>query len=315
MRVLFSAALLGLAWFAALNLAASAAAWLLAPRVLRRPASDAWALALALRLLPPALSTLFVLLLFLPAHIALEPPKNEQETFGLLLVVLAACGVGVLGRSLYRTFIVGVNAACVRHALRRIPARGESDACEIEGFPGISLAGVFRTRILVGSAARRALTRAELDLAIAHERAHRVSRDNLKRCVMFCAPDFFGLSARAQRIEAHWRAGAECVADLHAVAGDERRAETLASALIKVARLRTNPGAPLAAPVWSTFHDPALLDVRVRRLLSGRPGRVRPSSTGSSIAAVTAGGIVAAWMLAAPVLVHRVTEVFVAYLP
>jgi hypothetical protein len=144
-----------------------------------------------------------------------------------------------------------------------------------------------------------------------------VSLDNLKRCAMACAPDVLGWSAAGRRLEAEWRALAECQADLRAVNGDARRAVHLASALIKVARLGLRPAPAIESGVWSTFHDPPLLETRVRQLTGDPPER--PVGQGFRALAVavcaTAGAAVLAWASNAAFGIHRVTEALVAVLP
>ena len=139
---------------------------------------------------------------------------------------------------------------------------------ELKGLRGISLAGIWQPKIFIGPEALAALTPAELDLAIAHEIAHRRSNDNLKRFAMCCAPDFFGWTSVARRLEQQWQAEAECDADAHAVRGDDGRAIALASALVKVARLERVGGLRAASPAFSAFHVPTLLELRVRRLVA-----------------------------------------------
>ena len=273
MRVWLSLALLGLAWFAVVNLIATVPAWLSARVLLRNRRADADLVAIV-RLAPSILAAIFVVLLFVPGHLWLEPTDSD-ESFGRFLVALTLISGAMLLRSVWRALALGAIAARARNALaqngsalRPIAEGGRTDAYELKGFSGLSLAGIFKAHILVGSRVRRALTTHELDLAIAHEHAHRSSRDNLTRCAMFCAPDLFGWLGTARALEGRWRAEAECRADSAAVAGDERRAVVLASALLKVARLGVEQN-PLSSPAWSTFHEPALLEARVRRLLSG----------------------------------------------
>src|SRR5262249_19691951 len=143
------------------------------------------------------------------------------------------------------------------------------DAFEVGELPGVSLAGILRPRILIGSATLAALTSDELDVAISHEVAHRRSRDNFKRFLIFCAPYVLGWLPAARWLEDGWQAEAECLADALAVGGDEMRAVVLASALVKVARLTRPASVPLASVAWSAFHVPTLLELRIRRLVSG----------------------------------------------
>ena len=319
MRVLLTISLLGLAWFAAVNLAASAIAWAAGRTIVRRgwqPPSD-WLL--FIRLFPACVATLFATIVFLPAHFRFEPSESD-ESFGRLLLTLFVLALAVICRAAARAAAVAAAALRTSRAIATLPgpiaAGSVGGAYEVEQFAGLSLAGVFRTWILVGADARRVLTRDELDVALAHEHAHRASWDNIKRCAMFCAPDFFGWTSMARALEQRWRAEAECRADSRAVAGDERRAVHLASALVKVARLAGNERSRLVSPVWSTFHEPMLLEARVRRLVSGEALGAPSARLTRSI--VFTSVLALAWLGFSPVAaqqIHRATEALVHLLP
>jgi beta-lactamase regulating signal transducer with metallopeptidase domain len=314
-RLVVSSVLLGLVWFAAANALASLTAWGAGAVLLRRREPVRAAFVLALRLFPAVASSLFVLAVFLPTHWRLEPLESD-ESFGFVLAIIATSSVFVLARSFYRAVRSGLAgrrfALLVRQAAKLI----EGDTFELGAFDGVSLAGIWRPTILVGAGARAALTRDELDLAISHEIAHRQSRDNLKRFLMFGAPDFFGWTSVARQLEARWQAEAECEADAQAVRGDDSRAVVLASALVKVAKLRasTHP----ALPVWmsSAFHVPTLLELRVRRLVSGascRPlSRTRLTFSGALVGLVLSASL---WLLEVSETLHAVTEAMVTHLP
>ncbi len=319
MRLLLSLALLGLAWFTAVNIIATAFAWLWGRALLQRKERPGADLLAVVRLAPSVVATLFVLAVFLPGHVWFEPSESD-ESFGVLVMTFALGGLVLVLRSMHRLAAVArvarrAKAAVAIEASPLVAAGGTAEAYELREFRGLSLAGVFRPRILVGARVRRALTPDELDLAISHELAHRSSRDNVKRCAMFCAPDLFGCLPLAHALELRWRAETECRADSRAVAGDERRAVLLASALVKVARLAGQPG-PLSSAVWSTFHEPALLETRIRRLVSGA-ALVSPSR---QVTVPLALGISVALALVASSLggaadIHRVTEALVGLLP
>ena len=313
-----TALVLSLAWFAAANAAASVGAWALvhlldARRLARRPG-----LLLGLRLMPAAVSMLFVSTIFLPAHWRFEP-RGVDESFGIGIYALALAGVLVLLRS-------GRRMAAVAHAgwglracaaLPRIASHdaGTTEVYEVQGLVGVSLAGVVRPRILVGPAVRRILTAAEFDAAVAHEMAHHAARDNVKRFAIFCAPDFFGESAAARRLEEQWRAAAEWQADAHAVRGDECRAVNLASALVKVAQIATTAPARLTSPAWSTLHEPPLLEIRVRRLIGGSapPAGTAPKGWLAIAIGLVAMAVVLGSLAAADL--HRITETAAHLLP
>lgn len=313
MRIVLSSVLLAVFWFAVTNLVASAIAWLAASAILRE--RHGASILLAVRLMPAAASGLFVLAIFLPAHWVFEPPTSD-ERFGVTIGVLAALGAILLGRSTWRAVRVLVRDLQVMSAARQAAMPLATGAYEIDGVHGVSLAGVLRPTILVGSATVEALTPAELDAAIAHEVAHRRSGDNLKRFLIHCAPDVFGWTAAARRVEELWQAESECRADAEAVHGDERRAVVLASALVKVARLTRRPGAIAPSPAWSAFHVPSLLETRVARLVSGRFETSRGfRRLGGGIAAASVGIPAAVWVFNLSHSLHVLTETLVTRLP
>ena len=316
MRLLLSSVLLGLAWFAAVNAAASLVAWVIG-RFLRKRAEPLGAgVVLAVRLFPAAVSSVFVAAVFLPTHWRLEPADSE-ESFGFVLGVLAATGLCLTIRAAWRAAQSGLSGHRFAVVLRRAAHPAGGEVLELGGLPGVSLAGIWRPRIVVGSSARVALTPAELDLAIAHEVAHRRSRDNLKRFLMYAAPDVFGWTAVAQQLEDRWQVEAECEADGDAVRGDGDRAVVLASALVKVARLTTGAGFHPVAPAWtsSAFHVPTLFELRVRRLLAGAPPPVTTRMLGRSSAMVSMSFAAGLWLAGFPDTLHSVTEVLVTRLP
>jgi beta-lactamase regulating signal transducer with metallopeptidase domain len=307
-----SAIWLGLAWFTAVNIAATLVVGggvaILARRGLSRQAP---ARLLALRLAPGLVAALFTTLVFLPVHWVFEPADADEQV-GWILRGLALLAVFLCARSIWRA------TAALRRSVRIQSLAATTfvqNGREIYGSPvlhGISLAGVVRTRVMVGAAARACLSDAELDAAIAHERAHERSRDNLKRFAMFCAPDILGLTAAGRRLEAAWRAAAEREADVRAVAGSPARATDLASALIKVARLGQGADGRPLSPVWSAFHEPPLLEARVKSLLAvpAIPGARRRSraAVGPLVVALPLTWLAGYWL-------HLVTEALVRWLP
>jgi hypothetical protein len=286
----------------------------------RRPGSIGASWLLMARLLPAAVSSFFVLAVFLPAHWRFEPADSD-ESFGVVLGTAAALGLwlvlGAAGRAM-RAGLAGHRfATLVRRAARREAGDG-FESFVLDGLPGVSLAGIWRPSILIGSQARAALTPSELDLAISHEIAHRRSRDNLKRFLMFCSPDFFAWTAVARQLEERWQAEAECEADANAVRGDGHRAVVLATALVKVARLGCVGNLHPISPAWmsSAFHVPTLLEMRVRRLVSGCA--VPPAAAGTagwSGMALSAGIAAGVWLLGFSDALHQITEAMVTRLP
>jgi len=309
MSVWISTAILGLAWFAAVNAVASLVAWSISLFVADRVVGSARRARqlLTLRFLPIVAAAIVSVGLFVPAHFYLEP-VNPDERYGFLLVMAAASAV-LLGRAAWR--FAAVLRASIRFgatARTYATASGSNAVIDVPGLDGIAVAGVIHPRVLIGNPARRALTRDELDVALAHERAHQVAHDNLTRVSMACVPDFFGFSAASRRIERQWEGEAECLADARAADGSPERAAHLASALIKIARLARADRQEQAIG-WSTFHKPALLETRVRRLVAGQPA-VPPVGGRwlGTLATLIAAAIILAWSTGLPAELHRLTE-------
>jgi hypothetical protein len=333
MTTLASGVLLALAWFAAANAAVSLVAWTIGEVLLaglepqtvtkrRLPLRHRGrpALILSVRLLPAAASLLLVAVWFLPAHWRFEP-RDSSESFGVVASALAVGGAALLVRSGARALRVARADRVLRAAGLLSPidvAHHAGEVYELPGLAGVSLAGVLRTRVLVGPAAARELSAPELAVAIDHELAHRSAFDNLKRFAMFCAPDVFGFSTAARRLEEEWSAAAESLADARAVNGDGTRALHLASALVKVARLGAGLPALRMSPSWSTLHHPPLLEVRVRRLVAGVvPAAEPPGFRALAIAALTVASATVAGVtgVAFGPVVHQITEALVRLLP
>jgi hypothetical protein len=317
MRLFVSTAVLTLAWFSALNIASSILVWLSVRGSVRSSASvwpgGQWLF--ALRLAPSVVAGAFALGVFLPVHLVYEG-REGSEYFGVLLWALALVAVALLGGSAFRVAAAlraysRVKKTWIGPADERRPIVSDSEMI------GISLAGIVRTTIIVGKHVRDTLTREELDVALAHEVAHRRSWDNAKRFAMYAAPDVLRFTRVARDLEQRWCSEAECLADARAVDGDDSRAADLASALLKVARLAANgPAAMPAGPLWSTFYEEGLLELRVRRLLNGPARAPRLSWRLAAGSAGAAAGVLSlAWITGIPTTVYFITEGLVRLLP
>jgi beta-lactamase regulating signal transducer with metallopeptidase domain len=305
--------LLALAWFAAVNAGASFLSWMFEAGLSSPRQREKSRLLLSIRLFPAVASIAFAGALFLPSHWVFEP-RDANETLGVAWYVAALTGILMLAHSAARALEVFRSGRRLRAGERR-STLDVADVREVDGLRGLSLAGVVRPRILIGPSVAQELSPAELEVAVAHELAHRQAFDNLARWAMLCAPDFFGISGAARRLERDWHAAAESLADARAVRGDSIRAVHLASALVKVTRLAAEGPASPPVPAWSTLNDPPLLERRVRRLIAGAVPVAAPGRSRTIPALVTLG---ASLLLAVPALaglVHRLTETLVNLLP
>jgi hypothetical protein len=158
-------------------------------------------------------------------------------------------------------------------------------AVEVPGSPdlglvesGRALCGVVlgaSSQILVSTAVMRALSTAQWEMVLAHERAHLRRGDALVQ-ELIC---FLGPVGPWGSLQAAWRAAAEEAADDEAAASGQ--GWLLAEALVAVAGL---PPAPHPGP--ALLHEG--VEARVRRLLQGprvaRPARWAPGAAAISLA-------------------------------
>jgi Zn-dependent protease with chaperone function len=203
----------------------------------------------------------------LPAFLLFEPPHSGERA-GVMLLVLAAVGGLHAARTIGRAIrMLSLSRALTRRWLRTAAPLEDSrwglptfaiDA----GFPVVAVAGLFRPCLFVDRRVLAACSGPELDAIAAHERAHVMRRDNLRRLLIgACA-------GPASAVAAAWREAAERGADTHA-ADSPRRGLDLASALLKMARLA--PPRTLEYTAFSTVHDGGSLETRVRYLLHVEP--------------------------------------------
>ncbi len=287
-----------------------------------KSSSAAARLLFALRMLPFALATLFVLALCVPSYLWLEPGASSERV-GIPCVVFGILGVATWSVSIART-IHSLFASMSHYRLCR-SAGHDSDApggtpsgvvmepvvVVQEDAPVLALSGLFRPRLLISRSVLRALSVEELDAALRHEHAHRTSHDNAKRLLILLAPDIFPFVRALRTIERSWAKFAEWAADDQATAGDSSRAVSLAAALVQVARL----GSASRLPSLSTSLLACDLDLsaRVNRLLQAAP--MTPTGGGKSRhglrnAALLLAASVASLLLAPPTLsgVHELLE-------
>jgi Zn-dependent protease with chaperone function len=175
------------------------------------------------------------------------------------------------------------------------------------GFPVVAVAGLFRPRIFVDRRVLAACSPAELDAIAAHEQAHVVGRDNLKRLLIGACQGPASAAARA------WRQAAEHAADNQA-ADSSQRALDLASALLSVARLA--PRRTLEGTALSTIEDGGSLEVRIRHLLTiERPPIVTDHGAGAVLVLIPLACAIAFNWSALLRSAHSLTEAAVRHLP
>ncbi len=267
--------------YLALSLLSLAATPSVARLARRRRPRVATRLMLGLRLFPLGLSLFVVLGLCLPSYLLLEP-RESAERVGAACVLAALAGFAAWAISIHRALRAMRGSLRYQRSCRALSAerrmeRGSESlpVSVLEGeMPLLGLAGILRPRIVLSSAVLRSLDPEQLAVALRHERAHWVSRDNLKRLVLLLAPDplpFFRLFAAIDR---RWTRYAEWAADDRAVAGDPEHSLSLASALVRMARMG-KAARPTELVVALAGEDD--LSERIERLLraAGSPDEYR----------------------------------------
>jgi beta-lactamase regulating signal transducer with metallopeptidase domain len=177
--------------------------------------------------------------------------------------------------------------------------------------PVLAVAGVFRPRLVISRRVMRGLSSQQREAALRHERAHCASGDNLKRFLILLAPDILPFVRSFSGLERAWSKFTEWAADDVATAGDPQRALSLASALVRVARMGSKPN--LGYLSCSLLGGNQELSERVDRLLrpqSQPQKRVKvllPLITGAGTLAVSAFAVMTLWPGSLS-LVHRALE-------
>jgi Zn-dependent protease with chaperone function len=187
-------------------------------------------------------------------------------------------------------------AECCRMSREARLGEDGSPVWVLEGQPGVlALAGILRPRIFVSRQLVEELTAEQMAAAVRHERAHSISRDNLKRLLMVFTPGLLPFWRGFDVLERRWSRFTEWAADDRAVDGDSMRSLSLAAALVRVARMR--PARQASALVTSLLEGTADLSMRVERLLDGAPRAgwpVWPVATLAALGMVLAAGALAA---------------------
>jgi len=303
------------AWFL-VHLVCGLAAAVLTPLWLRvasrRKAAVAARILLAVRLAPLVCSLAAVYLFCVPSYLWLEP-QGKTESLGLEGVLAAGLGLALIAEWLYRVTQSTMQSSRFSRRCHGVAREeqldGEAAAVLVldQKSPCLALVGIVRPRIVVSRGVLTALSADELSAALAHERAHRDSRDNLKRLALFSAPGLLPFVRSFRRLEREWAKLTEWAADDAAAAGDAFRPVTLAGALVRFARLGAAATVPSAATSMLSCHND--LAERVDRLLHPRsPGSVSsPLLHARAIGVAIAVAILFALPASLPA-VHRILE-------
>jgi hypothetical protein len=235
-------------------------------------------LLLCLRMLPPAISIAVVLGLCAPSYVRFEPNAGAERV-GLLCLLAAFLGILVWVAALGGGLRGAVRSLRFTRACRRSGrvVRLAGDPSELlvvsgQGRPFLVQCGFLRPDFVISERLFAGLSIAELEAALAHERAHWLSRDNWKGLALRFMPAPLPFSGRFRAIERGWAKFTERAADDSVSAQGPGLALSLASALIRLARLRARMGEPLPVrEAASSLGGRDDLSGRVHRLLALAP--------------------------------------------
>lgn len=270
------------------------------------PAAARAQLLFGLRLMPFAAALLFVAALIVPSYLRYEP-EATGEPVSLKLAALATLSVVGLALAAWRGLAAWLTtrrlvADWLSHAEPvALPGLNLPAYRVAHRFPVVAVVGILRPRLFIARQLFDALSATELSAALAHERGHLATRDNLKRALLRACRDMLTIVPAGRSLDRAWAESAEVAADEHATRhGDHTTALNLASALIKIARLvpqGTQPTMPAGAFLIGAL-DGGSLAWRVRRLtqLAGSNARVQPTAR---LGGWLWLGISAAWLLLA----------------
>jgi beta-lactamase regulating signal transducer with metallopeptidase domain len=286
-----------------------------------KPPDSAARFLFALRLLPFALSTLFVIVLCVPSYLWLEPSNTGEEvgwvcsSLGFLGALICSLSIWRIARALLASW--RHNRLCASLGFETHLPGDSAPVVVIENeAPLLAVSGLLHPRLLISRGVVRALSAEELEVAFRHEHAHHASRDNAKRLLILLAPDTIPFLPMLRTLECNWSKFTEWAADDQATEGNSLRALSLAAALVRVARMDAGPRVPaLATSLLSGDRD---LEARIARLLVPNPLRFAATDPPDSDlrfrgAALLVAAVLAAMVLAPSTLsaVHSLLERFI----
>jgi len=280
-----------------------------------RPRSSA-RLLFGLRMAPVGITLFLVLGFCVPSYVWLEPDISGERV-GVVCLLAAAFGAAVWAASLLRGLVSVIRT---RRYVRRYNAlvraagadRNTSEVLVVNQATAVmAVAGILHPRLLISQDVMDALSEEQKEAAFRHEAAHGVSYDNLKKLLFLLTPDILPFVRGYSTLERAWARFTEWAADDAAVDGSRNRALSLASALVRVAKLgvHSTPSYLLSSLVDGE-HD---LATRVDRLLREPAYAAKPLAplmviTGNI--ALVIGGVTATLLLWHESLgsVHRLLE-------
>jgi hypothetical protein len=223
-----------------------------------------------LRMAPLAITLFAVLAFCIPSYLWLEPEATSEKV-GFVCFLTAVLGVAIWTLAIVR--VVGAVRGTARYLHRceqhgrkiTVPGQASPALLLADKAPVLAVAGVLRPQLVVSRRVMHGLSSEQREVALRHEHAHCTAGDNLKRFLILLAPDVLPFVPTFRAIERGWARFIEWAADDQATSGDAGRALTLASALVRVAKMGAQPElTSLSSSLMDGDHD---LLQRVDRLL------------------------------------------------
>lgn len=223
--------------------------------------------------LPGALSVSGVLLLFVPAYLRHESRVGHEDISTKLALLASLSTAGIV--------VAIIRAMATWRATNRLTKQWLRSAEPIQlselavpayriehAFPLIAVVGAWRPRIFIAEQVFERLRPAELTAALAHENAHVLAHDNLKRTVVRVCRDLAFIPV-GKDLESAWLAASEAAADEVAARRDRRIGLDLASAIVKIARMIPAGASPAmtAGAFLASENGAAGFGSRIRRLI------------------------------------------------
>ena len=268
-----------------------------------------------IRIAPSAITVFLVVGFCVPSYIWLEPDITSERV-GWFCLLAAAAGAAAWIVSSVRAVISIVRTerylrVCRLESQTEV-SPNSADVVVLHGTDAVmAVAGVVHPKLVVSRTVLDALSDDQREAAFRHEAAHRASRDNLKRLLVLISPDVLPFAMGLGRIERAWSTFTEWAADDEAVDGSQDRALSLASALVRVAKLGVRPAPGLM--LSSLIDNDRDLETRVDRLLREPAYAEKPLQPVLAFmrnAAIVVGGVAATLLMWPGSLgnIHRLLE-------
>jgi len=260
----------------------------------------------AMRAIPPALASVCVGFLLIPAYVGYEPIATTEVVSKKLaaLALLSAAGLALALWRVCRSWLA------TRSLLRRWLADGHPMRLKGIGvptfrihhsFPIIAVVGTISPKLFIAEQVLQTLNEDELAAAIAHERGHLRARDNLKRSTLRACRNALLIIPFGRSLDRAWAEAAEAAADEHAAGANPDTALNLASALVKIAKMvpaGARANVPLAAYLVGAEETQGV-KARIRRLIEIASTEFNKPDRKSSLARLVPFAALAGFMLCA----------------